>query len=296
MTPMQIFLIVAYLFLIGFYIKNWKAIMEIPKDIVTNWQLVRALAKNDMKSKFAGSVLGVVWAFVQPVVTVLVYWFVFEKAIGAATQSTKAGIDAPFVLWLVAGIVSWFFFADAVNFGTSSLISYNYLVKKVVFKIDVLPVVRMISCLFVHLFFIAFTLLMFLLYGRFPTVYWLQIPYYLICTFVLAMGIVYATSAVAVFFRDLLQVVNILLQLLIWGTPIMWNFYGMKNISPVMQAILKANPMFYIVNGYREALIGRTPFWADGELMAWFWFITLLIFGVGILIFRKLRMHFADVL
>lgn len=296
MTPMQIFLIAAYVFLIAFYIKNRKAIMEIPKDIVTNWRLIRALAKNDMKAKFAGSVLGVVWAFVQPVVTVLVYWFVFEKAIGAATQSTRAGITAPYVLWLVAGIVSWFYFADAVSFGTSALISYNYLVKKVVFKIDVLPVVRMISCLFVHLFFIGFTLVLFLLYGNFPTVYWLQIPYYLICTLILAAGIVYITSAVAVFFRDLIQVVTIFLQLLIWATPIMWNYYAMKNISPVIATILKANPMFYIVNGYRDSLIGGAPFWADAELMAWFWFVTLLLFAIGVLVFRKLKVHFADVL
>ena len=128
MTPMQIFLIVAYLFLIGFYIKNWKAIMEIPKDIVTNWQLVRALAKNDMKSKFAGSVLGVVWAFVQPVVTVLVYWFVFEKALHAGGVGLKDGITVPFVLWLIAGLVPWFYFSDALNGGTGSLIQYNYLV------------------------------------------------------------------------------------------------------------------------------------------------------------------------
>ncbi|MBQ2532304.1 MAG: ABC transporter permease, partial [Lachnospiraceae bacterium] len=151
--------------------------MEIPKDIVTNWQLVRALAKNDMKSKFAGSVLGVVWAFVQPVVTVLVYWFVFEKAIGAATQSTKAGIDAPFVLWLVAGIVSWFFFADAVNFGTSSLISYNYLVKKVVFKISILPIIKVISALFIHVFLTLVACVLLIGCGYYPTVYWLQLPY-----------------------------------------------------------------------------------------------------------------------
>lgn len=295
---MQIFLIAAYVLLLVFYIVNWKAIMEIPKDIFGNLRLIRALAKNDMKSKFAGSYLGVVWAFIQPVVTVFVYWFVFEKALGAAAQSTKAGIEAPYVLWLIAGIVSWFYFSEAVSTGTNALISYDYLVKKVVFKIDVLPFVRMISCLFVHLFFIGFTLVMFLIYGYYPTIDWLQIPYYLLCTIVLAAGIVYATSAVAVFFRDLIQLVTIFLQLMIWATPIMWNINAesMQKLSPVLLTILKMNPMFYIVNGYRETLIGGAPFWADGELMAWFWWITLLLFGVGVMIFRKLRVHFADVL
>lgn len=79
-----------------------------------NRKLLWNLSKNDFKTKFAGSYLGIIWAFIQPIVTVVVYWFVFEKGLKAGGINTRAGIDVPFVLWLVAGLVPWFFFQDAL--------------------------------------------------------------------------------------------------------------------------------------------------------------------------------------
>ena len=113
--------------------------MSFLKELFGNRKLILNLAKNDFKTKYAGSYLGIVWAFIQPVVTVLVYWFVFEVGL---RQTGNA--EVPFVLWLIAGLVPWFFFSDALNGGTNSLLEYNYLVKKVVFKISVLPIVKII--------------------------------------------------------------------------------------------------------------------------------------------------------
>ena len=118
-----------------------------PLVLLKEGKLVWKLSKNDFKTKFAGSYLGTIWAFVQPVVTILVYWFVFEKALGSQGQITRDGIEAPFVIWLMAGLVPWFFFQDALTGGTAVLQEYDYLVKKVVFQIHILPVVKMISAL-----------------------------------------------------------------------------------------------------------------------------------------------------
>ena len=96
-----------------------KALLEIPSEVMHSKRLVLTLAKNDFKTKFAGSYLGRIWAFIQPIVTVLVYWFVFEKALNAGTQSTKSGITVPFVLWLIAGLVPWFYFQDILSSGTN---------------------------------------------------------------------------------------------------------------------------------------------------------------------------------
>ena len=84
-------------------------------EIIENRQLIKSLAKNDFKTKFAGSYLGTIWAFVQPVVTVLIYWFVFDKAIGMRA-SIRGELPLPYVLWLVAGIVPWFFFSDCIKY------------------------------------------------------------------------------------------------------------------------------------------------------------------------------------
>ena len=272
-----------------------KALLEIPSEVMHSKRLVLTLAKNDFKTKFAGSYLGRIWAFIQPIVTVLVYWFVFEKALNAGTQSTKSGITVPFVLWLIAGLVPWFYFQDILSSGTNVLVEYSYLVKKVVFKISTLPVIKVISNFFVHLFFIAFMLVLYVFYGMFPGIYLLQIIYYSFCVVAFATGLIYATSAIVVFFRDLSQIVNIVLQVLIWATPIMWNIDAVS-FPPIVLKIIKLNPMYYIVSGYRDSMIGRVWFWEKPGITLYFWIVTILVLIIGTTIFRKLRVHFADVL
>ena len=270
-----------------------------PAEIFRERKLIWKLAKNDFKTKFAGSYLGTVWAFVQPVITVLVYWFVFEKALGAASQTTRAGIEAPFLIWLIAGLVPWFFFQDAMNGGTGALLEYNYLVKKVVFKINILPVVKIVSALFVHLFFLAVAVIICICYGIYPDWYMLQLVYYAVCMILFVTGLVYATSAIVIFFRDMAQIVAIALQIGVWATPIMWNIDSpdmAERIPALVMKILKLNPMYYIVNGYRDALINKVAFWEYPKLTIYFWVFTILVLWIGTAVFRRLRVHFADVL
>ncbi len=258
-------------------------------------KLIARLSVNDFKTKFAGSYLGMVWAFVQPVITVLVYWFVFEKGFKPTAINNAQGVEVPYVLWLIAGMVPWFFFNDALSGGTRALLDYSYLVKKVVFKIDILPIVKVISAMFVHLFFLVFIVLLYALYGYYPDLYMLQMVYYSFCLLILVLGLSYLTSAVVVFFRDLNQIIGIVLQVGVWVTPIMWNMDTM-DISPVLKNILKLNPLYYIVLGYRDALINKVAFWERPELTVYFWAFTIVFLLLGTHVFKKLRMHFADVL
>ena len=251
------------------------------------------LAKNDFKTRYAGSYLGIVWAFIQPVITILVYWFVFSVGFRSGTGD----LGVPFVLYLVAGIVPWFFFQDALIGGTNSLLEYNYLVKKVVFNISVLPVVKIISAMFVHAFFVLFTIILYAAYGKFPDLYYLQIIYYSGCVFMLVLGLSYATSAIVIFFRDLTQIINIVLQVGVWLTPIMWIVENTPLVGhPVIMKILKLNPMYYIVDGFRNALLDHVWFWEKPMWTLVFWVITLLFFVLGVNVFNRLKVHFADVL
>ncbi|MCI8871277.1 MAG: ABC transporter permease [Lachnospiraceae bacterium] len=265
-------------------------------EIIQNRRLIRTLAKNDFKTKFSGSYLGTVWAFVQPVITVLIYWFVFDMAIGARAQ-IRGELPLPYVLWLVAGIVPWFFFSDCLSAGTSVLNEYNYLVKKVVFHIDILPVVKIFSSIFVHVFFVAVAVLLFLLYGYFPDLYVLQALYYSAGVLLLALGMSYFTSAVSVFFPDVRQIVNIGLQIGVWATPIMWDINDMKEKIPeAVLIIMKCNPLYYIVLGYREAFIDKVWFWEHPGMTLYFWGLTLTVCLLGVKVFKRLKVHFADVL
>ena len=263
-------------------------------DLWRNRKLIIRLSVNDFKTRYAGSMMGIFWAFMQPVITVLIYWFVFEKGLRAGTQA-MGGASVPFVLFLISGLVPWFFFSDAWPNGTNSLISYSYLVKKVVFKISILPVVKVMASIYVHVFFAAVAVLIFWAYGHAPDIYSLQIIYYSLCAFVLALGLSYITASVVVFFRDLREIINILLQILVWVTPIMWNI---ETSLPdgTLKKVLQLNPMYYVVSGYRDALIYKKWLWENAGLTIYFWVVTLLIFGMGMLVFKGLKKHFADVL
>ncbi len=269
-----------------------KTIFSLPLDIYKNRRLVLKLAKNDFKTRYAGSYLGIIWAFIQPVITIMVYWFVFSVGFRSGTGD----LGVPFVLYLVAGIVPWFFFQDALIGGTNAMLEYNYLVKKVVFNISVLPVVKIISAMFVHAFFVLFTILLYMAYGRFPDLYYLQLFYYSACVFVLVLGLCYATSAVVIFFRDLSQIINIALQVGIWLTPIMWIAENSLQGHETLQKILKLNPLYYVVSGYRDTFIMKSWFFEHAGWTIYFWVFTILCFLFGSWVFKRLRIHFADVL
>ncbi len=262
--------------------------LTLPIEIFENRQLILKLAGNDFKTKYAGSYLGIFWAFVQPVVTVLVYWFVFSVGFRSGRVA-----DVPFVVYLVSGIVPWFYIQDLLNSGTNALIEYSYLVKKVVFKISVLPMVKAISALFVHAFFIVLTIVICALYGIWPSLYTLQVLYYFFCMFVFGLGITYGTCAIVIFFRDLSQIISIILQIGVWTIPIMWN---LDMVPAKYHFIFKINPMFYIVNGYRQSMYGHVWFWQDLKLTIYFWAVTMVLFVIGSVIFKRLKVHFADVL
>lgn len=282
---------VAVLLLIVYVlVKKFEFFVEFPTEIWRSRGILLQLAKNDFRTRFAGSYLGIVWAFIQPIITVFVYWFVFEKGLRSGAM-----MDVPFVLWLIAGLVPWFFFSDALSGGTNALVEYQYLVKKVVFQISILPLVKVISNFFVHIVFLCFTLVLYTGYGYFPDLYTLQVFYYSFCLFVLVLGLCYATSALLGFFRDLSQIIGIILQVGVWMTPIMWNMDTM-DIPEVLKVVFKANPLYYVVSGYRDALIHKVWFWENPGLTVYFWIVTVIVLCTGMVVFKRLKPHFADVL
>lgn len=264
----------------------------LPQELWQSRHLIWKLAKNDFKKRYAGSYLGAFWAMAQPVVTVGMYYVVFDIIMGGNASRTSA--DVPFVLFLTAGLVPWFFFSEALNNGTNALREYNYLVKKVVFKISVLPIIKVIAATFIHAFFVLVLLIVAAVYGYYPTIYTTQLLYYSACLFIFVLALSYTTCAVVVFFSDLSQIIGIALQIGMWATPILWDINTIGSNKWV--SILKLNPMVYIVNGYRSAIYERQWFFEDFFSTMYFWIVTVVLFGIGALIFKRLKVHFADVL
>lgn len=258
------------------------------KDLIKNMKLIIGLSTSDLKVKYAGSYLGIIWAFAQPILTTFIYWFVFQ--VGFRLSPVE---EFPFILWLVTGLVPWFFFSDVLMSGTGSMLEYSYLVKKVMFRVDILPAVKIIAGVFIHTIFVLFVLLFYLLCDVPVTLYALQIVYYSFCLIMLVTGMIYITATLNVFVKDTIQVVSVVMQLLFWMTPIVWDL----DIMPAtIQNILQLNPLCYVVMGYRDALINQVWFWEKSELTILFWFVTGCILYAGTSLFRKLKVHFADVL
>lgn len=262
----------------------------LPAELYQSRHLIWKLAKNDFKKRYAGSYMGAVWALAQPVVTVLMYYIVFDKLMGNTGRGAE---NVPFVLFLTAGLVPWFYFSEALNNGTNAMREYDYLVKKVVFKISILPIIKIIAATFIHVFFLAVLLLVAALYGYYPTIYTIQILYYSFCLFVFVLALCYTTCSIVVFFQDLAQIINIVLQIGIWATPILWDI---DSVPESWVFFLKLNPLVYVVNGYRSAIYGREWFFQDFFSTMYFWIVTVILFGVGGAIFKRLKVHFADVL
>lgn len=272
------------------FMRWYEKFMVLPVELFQNRHLIWKLAKNDFKKRYAGSYLGAVWAMVQPVVTVAMYYVVF----GLIFPNQRESGEVPFVLFLTAGLVPWFFFNEALNSGTNALLEYNYLVKKVVFKISILPIIKIIAATFIHAFFVCVLLLVAAGYGYYPTIYTIQVVYYSFCLFIFVLALCYSTCAIVVFFRDLSQIINIALQIGMWATPILWDINSIKTGWVV--TLLKINPLVYVVNGYRSAIYEREWFFQDFFSTMYFWIVTVVLFGVGALIFKRLKVHFADVL
>lgn len=268
-------------------------VMALPVELYQNRRLIWRLSRNDFKKRYAGSYLGTIWAMVPPIVTVAMYWVVFDRIFGSGPQVTYTGGEVPYVLFLTAGLVPWFFFSDAVMGGMTSLMEYNYLVKKVVFKVSILPIIKVTAAMFVHLGFSVVLVLIAAFYGYTPTVYTLQLFYYTFCEYVFILGLSYATCAIVLFFRDLQNLVSIIMQVGMWATPILWNI---NTLREKYKPFIKLNPMTYIVEGYRSAVYEQQWFWEHFYSSTYFWIVTALLFVVSALIFKKLKPMFADVM
>ena len=265
-----------------------KMFMSFVLDLFQCHRTLWELTKKDLKQRYLGSYLGILWAFIQPAITVCIFWFVFQ--VGFKSMPVD---DFPFILWLVCGMFPWFFFNDSMVSATNAIIANSFLVKKVVFRVSLLPVIQLLSAVLVHSFFIVALFVMFAVYDYMPSIYNLQVFYYLFAMFCFTFGLSLITSSLIIFLKDIGQIVSMLLQFGFWGTPIFWS---LDLIPMEYQWVFKLNPMYYIVEGYRNSFIYHEWFWQIGYTNFWFWGVTLFVLVVGAVVFKKLRPHFADVL
>jgi ABC-type polysaccharide/polyol phosphate export permease len=258
------------------------------KLIFQQRHLILSMAKRDLMDEYIGSLLGFTWTFINPIIMIFIYWVVFS--VGFKIQPTRG---VPFVVWLTAGMAIWLLFSNILNASAGSVVASAQLIKKTVFPSQILPVIKIVSSVVTHGIFVAILIILILLLKMPFSFFFFQSLYYLLCMALLALGIGWTMAALNVFLRDIGQIVGVILQLGFWITPIFWD---LKMMPREIQGILQLNPMYYIVQGYRDSFIYFVPFWHSPYLTLYFWGVTLMMLIAGATIFRKLKLHFADVL
>ncbi len=259
------------------------------KMIVARRNLIREMVVREIASQYVGSWLGFIWTIINPLIMILIFWFVF--GFGLKAQPLK---NVPFVVWLTAGMAVWFNFSEILSGATVMVTNNPHLVKKILFPCSILPVVKIFSSLVSHIIFLLLLFILIVSYGL-PINGWfiLQGLYYYAAMIVLVMGLAWLTSALNVFIRDTTQIVQVGLQIAFWGTPIFWDIHIMP---PVVQQILKLNPVFYLVQGYRDSFIYAVPFWVHWRWSCYYWLVSGALLFIGALVFHRLKPHFADVI
>lgn len=257
-------------------------------DIYDKREILIELAKRDFQKQYMGSALGFVWVYIQPLFLITVFYLVFTFGLraGGLTDGT------PFIVYLITGMIAWFYFSENLLSNTNSVAQHNFLLKKVDFRLSLLPIVKLLSSVPPQIFFILTALIVAALNGIYPSWYTLQLFYYFFAMIVLLLGVGWITSSTNIFVPDVSKAVNLTVTFGMWLTPLFWDI----NIVPEKyQWIVKLNPFYYIVEGYRDSIIYGIGFWEKPYEALYFWTVTVFTLWLGITIFKKLRPHFAEV-
>lgn len=259
------------------------------KSIFKYRKLIWDFVVRDYKSRFAGSSLGFLWNIINPLILIVIYAVIFTNVMGAKLQILGIVNKFNYSIFLCSGIVPWLAFAEVLSRSSGIYLENANLIKKMAFPEEILNVYVVVSASIN--FLITFTIyLIFLMIVKYPISWYmlLVIPIFILqMLFVGTLGL--AVSSLAVFFRDILQMVNVLIQLWFWGTPII---YQMDAIPLSVRKIIMLNPMYYFIEAYHKVIM-------EGKLPDKFHIIMMLIIVfistiIGSLTFKKLKSEIPD--
>ena len=264
--------------------------VQIIKDHIQYKQQIFKLAKADLVKTYRGAALGWAWAIIKPAVTIFVYWFAFQIGI----RSGKPIEGFPFFLWLISGLIPWFYINDMLIQGTESIRKYSYLVTKMKFPISTIPTFVSISKLMVNIFLIIVMILIFVFMGYPPNIYIIQLPIYILLSFLMFTIFSLFSSLLACMSKDFANLVKSFVTAVFWLSGIVWNVNTID--IPWLKVLLKANPVTYIVEGFRNCFIHKVWIWESPKTLLCFLGILVILIVISVLLYKKLRKEIPDVL
>ena len=242
------------------------------------------LVWRDIKTRYAQSILGVGWAVIQPLFTMIVFTIVF----GNLAQISSDGV--PYAIFSYTALVPWTYFSSALSAATSSLINASGMISKVYFPRLVIPLAPVLGKLvdFAIAMLILFALMLW--FGFFPTIWTLTLPLLILLMMLTAAGLGMWLTALAVQYRDINYAMGFVIQLLMYAAPVV---YPASNVPAQYRLLYGLNPMVGVIEGFRSALLGTNPMPWDFLLVGT---LTALVIAIsGALYFRRMERVFADV-
>ncbi|AUZ40681.1 ABC transporter permease [Bacillus paralicheniformis] len=274
-----------------------KALLRVLKEQFLSLPLIIRLAAYETKSKYQMNYLGVLWQFLNPLIQMLAYWFVFGIGIRKSSEVVTGVGEVPFIIWMLAGLIPWFFISPTILDGSNSVYKRINMVAKMNFPISSLPSVAIAANLFSYFVMIVVYVIGLLGFGIYPNLHWLEYIYYLFCMIVFMFAFSLFNSTISVLVRDYQFLLQSATRLMFFLLPIFWDISTqLGDKHPTMLSVIKLNPLFYIIDGFRNSFFGGDWFFEDVTYTLYFWALTLLILTVGSILHMKFRDKFVDFL
>ncbi len=265
-------------------------LVDIIKEHIEYRQQIFKLAKADILKTYRGAALGWSWAIIKPAVTIFVYWFTFEIGM----RSGKPANGFPYFLWLLAGLIPWFYMGDMIAQGTEAIRKYSYLVTKMKFPVSTIPTFFSISKLIINILLIVIMMAIFTCMGYPPTVYWLQLPLYLLCMFVFFTIWCLFSSLLGAISKDFANLVKSFVTAVFWLSGILWNTETIA--IPWLKKLMRVNPVTFLANGFRNCFINKVWFFEQPKRLMYFCIIVVIMLLLSIWAYKKLKKEIPDVL
>ncbi|WP_276815223.1 ABC transporter permease [Faecalibaculum rodentium] len=259
--------------------------MSLFRELYQYRELLKTNIKKDIRGRYKGSVLGVLWTFLNPLLQVFVYYIVFPYLMrGAAIPN--------YLVYLITGLIPWTFFLTTVTQGTTAIKANSGILKKVYFPRVILLVSQvcsgwvnfMISCVIILLFC--------LLFGVGFSIHLILIPVISLIEGLLILGIILILSAVNVYVQDVEYIVQFLLNMMFYGTPVLYSLNQFTNANPVLYGMIANNPVTILIDAYRDCFLYHI--WPDWYALSIVFVVAFLTLLVGLYIFKKLERGFAE--
>jgi teichoic acid transport system permease protein len=200
----------------------------------------------------------------------------------------------PFFLWLIAGVVPWFYMSDMITQGAGAIRKYSYLVTKMKFPVSTIPTFVNISKFVIHIILMLIVIIIFWLFGYPPSIYYLQLPFYMILMFIFFDAWSLFASLLASISKDFLNLVKAFVSAVFWLSGIIWDANSVT--IPWLKKFLNLNPVTFFVNGFRNCFINQVWFWEQPKRFLYLGISFAIILVLALWAYKKLRKEIPDVL